>query len=168
MAAFGTATAAALASPAPCRPAAVVARSSAGRCAPLRCSPPAVGLRRGPAPPRRGATLKVEAKKQTFSSFDELLENSEKPLLVDFYATWCGPCQYMVPILQEVSEKLSDKIQVVKIDTEKYASIASRYRIEALPTFIIFKDGKPCYRFEGALPANQLIEQIESALAVTK
>jgi thioredoxin-like negative regulator of GroEL len=59
----------------------------------------------------------------------------------------CGPCQYMVPILQEVSEKLSDKIQVVKIDTEKYASIASRYRIEALPTFIVFKDGKPCYRF---------------------
>ncbi|RLM62033.1 hypothetical protein C2845_PM14G12080 [Panicum miliaceum] len=111
---------------------------------------------------------RVEAKKQTFSSFDELLEKSEKPLLVDFYATWCGPCQYMVPILQEVSEKLSDKIQVVKIDTEKYTSIASRYRIEALPTFIIFKNGKPCYRFEGALPANQMIEQIESALAVTE
>lgn len=59
----------------------------------------------------------------------------------------CGPCQYMVPILQEVSEKLGDKIQVVKIDTEKYTSIANRYRIEALPTFIIFKDGKPCHRF---------------------
>ncbi|PWZ30562.1 Thioredoxin Y, chloroplastic [Zea mays] len=114
------------------------------------------------------ALARVEAKKQTFSSFDELLEKSEKPLLVDFYATWCGPCQYMVPILQEVSEKLGDKIQVVKIDTEKYTSIASRYRIEALPTFIIFKDGKPCYRFEGALPVDQMIEQIENALAVTK
>lgn len=134
---------------------------------PLRCSPPALGLRGG-ARSRRSATLRVEAKKQTFSSFDELLEKSEKPLLVDFYATWCGPCQYMVPILQEVSEKLGDKIQVVKIDTEKYTSIASRYRIEALPTFIIFKDGKPCYRFEGALPVDQMIEQIENALAVTK
>jgi len=74
----------------------------------------------------------------------------------------------MVPILQEVSEKLSDKVQVVKIDTEKYAAIASRYRIEALPTFIIFKNRKPCYRFEGALPANQMIEQIENALAVSE
>ncbi|EEE56056.1 hypothetical protein OsJ_04864 [Oryza sativa Japonica Group] len=110
----------------------------------------------------------VQAKKQTFSSFDELLEKSEKPVLVDFYATWCGPCQYMVPILQEVSEKLGDKIQVVKIDTEKYTSIANRYQIEALPTFIIFKNGKPCHRFEGALPANQLIQQIESALEVAK
>lgn len=53
----------------------------------------------------------------------------------------------MVPILQEVSEKLGDKIQVVKIDTEKYTSIANRYQIEALPTFIIFKNGKPCHRF---------------------
>lgn len=53
----------------------------------------------------------------------------------------------MVPILQEVSEKLSGKIQVVKIDTEKYISIANRYKIEALPTFIIFKNGKPCHRF---------------------
>ncbi|CAO1947339.1 unnamed protein product [Urochloa humidicola] len=170
MAAFTTATAGAvLASPAPCRPSALAARLPAARWVPLRCSPPALGLRRGTAPSRRGsAALRVEAKKQTFSSFDELLEKSEKPLLVDFYATWCGPCQYMVPILQEVSEKLNDKIQVVKIDTEKYTSIANRYRIEALPTFIIFKNGKPCYRFEGALPANQLIEQIENALAVTE
>ncbi|KAJ1287209.1 hypothetical protein BS78_03G413500 [Paspalum vaginatum] len=157
--------AAALATPTPTlrTPSAVAAR-----WAPLRCSPRALRLRRGNAPPRRGAALRVQAKKETFSSFDDLLEKSEKPLLVDFYATWCGPCQYMVPILQEVSEKLSDKIQVVKIDTEKYTSIASRYRIEALPTFIIFKDGKPCYRFEGALPANQMIEQIENALSVTK
>lgn len=110
----------------------------------------------------------VKAKKETFSSFDELLEKSEKPLLVDFYATWCGPCQYMVPILEEVGEKLNDKIQVVKIDTEKYTSIANRYKIEALPTLIIFKNGEPCYRFEGALPADQLILQIESALEVPK
>lgn len=53
----------------------------------------------------------------------------------------------MVPILQEVHEKMSDKINIVKIDTEKYTSIANKYKIEALPTFIIFKDGEPCYRF---------------------
>lgn len=59
----------------------------------------------------------------------------------------CGPCQFMVSILNEVSTALKDKIQVVKIDTEKYPSIAGKYRIEALPTFIIFKDGKPFDRF---------------------
>ncbi|KAF6163685.1 hypothetical protein GIB67_036145, partial [Kingdonia uniflora] len=91
--------------------------------------------------------LQVSAKKETFSSFDDLLANSDKPVLVDFYATWCGPCQFMVPVLEQVSAALKDKIRVVKIDTEKYTSIASKYNIEALPTFIIFKDGKPFDRF---------------------
>ncbi|OAY74048.1 thioredoxin Y, chloroplastic [Ananas comosus] len=136
------------------------------RCAPLRRS--TARIRRLSALPQRQVVPRVEARKQTFSSFDELLEKSDKPVLVDFYATWCGPCQFMVPVLEEVSEKLKDKIQVVKIDTEKYVSIANRYRIEALPTFIIFRDGKPCDRFEGALPANQLIQRIESALKVTQ
>ncbi|PHU20070.1 Thioredoxin Y2, chloroplastic [Capsicum chinense] len=108
----------------------------------------------------------VEAKKQTFSSFEDLLENSEKPLLVDFYATWCGPCQFMVPILNEVGESMKDKIQVVKIDTEKYPVIADKYKIQALPTFILFKDGNVCDRFEGALNAPQLMQRIESALEV--
>ncbi|XP_052203635.1 thioredoxin Y1, chloroplastic-like [Diospyros lotus] len=115
---------------------------------------------------RRRILPRVEAKKQTFSSFDDLLSNSDKPVLVDFYATWCGPCQFMAPILNEVSASMKDKIQVVKIDTEKYPSIADKYKIEALPTFIIFKDGKPYDRFEGALTANQLIERIESTLKV--
>nr|GME04751.1 thioredoxin Y1, chloroplastic [Ipomoea batatas] len=109
-------------------------------------------------------SLQVEAKKQTFSSLDDLLANYDKPILVDFYATWCGPCQFMVPVLNEVSDSMKDKIQVVKIDTEKYPSIADKYQIKALPTFILFKDGKPCDRFEGALAAKQLIERIESAL----
>lgn len=59
----------------------------------------------------------------------------------------CGPCQFMVPVLEEVSKKLKDKVQVVKIDTEKYTQLADRYQIAALPTFIIFKDGKPLDRF---------------------
>lgn len=63
----------------------------------------------------------------------------------------CGPCQLMVPILEEVSASMKDKIQIVKIDTEKYPSIANKYRIEALPTFILFKDGKPSNRFVSRL-----------------
>ncbi|KAK9096404.1 hypothetical protein Sjap_021901 [Stephania japonica] len=115
--------------------------------------------------PQRRILPRVEATKQTFSSFDDLLANSDKPVLVDFYATWCGPCQYMVPVLDQVSATLKDKIQVVKIDTEKYPTIATQYRIEALPTLIIFKDGKPCDRFEGALTADQLIKHIETVLS---
>ncbi|MQL89813.1 hypothetical protein Taro_022392 [Colocasia esculenta] len=87
------------------------------------------------------------AVKQTSSSFDEMLEKSDKPVLVDFYATWCGPCQYMVPVLDRVSIILQNKIQIVKIDTQKEKAVANKYRIEALPTFIIFRDGKPCDRF---------------------
>ncbi|PIA44194.1 hypothetical protein AQUCO_01700068v1 [Aquilegia coerulea] len=120
------------------------------------------------SPSQRHILPRVEAKKQSFSSFDDLLANSDKPVLVDFYATWCGPCQFMGPVLDEVSAKLNDKIQVVKIDTEKYPKIANQYQIEALPTFIIFKDGKPSDRFEGALPAPKLIERIETALNVTQ
>ncbi|KAG6625984.1 thioredoxin Y1, chloroplastic-like [Carya illinoinensis] len=116
--------------------------------------------------PSRPRVLLVKATKQTFSSFDDLLANTDKPVLVDFYATWCGPCQFMAPVLNEVSARLKDKIQVVKIDTEKYPSIADKYRIEALPTFIIFKDREPYDRFEGALTADQLIQRIENTLKV--
>ncbi|URD74445.1 Thioredoxin [Musa troglodytarum] len=107
------------------------------------------------AVPERRLLPRIEAKKQTYSSFDELLEKM------------CGPCQFMVSVLEEVSEKLKDRIQVIKIDTEKYTNIANCYQIEALPTFIIFRDGKPCDRFEGAMPPHQLIQRIEAALKVS-
>ncbi|XP_073306391.1 uncharacterized protein [Primulina huaijiensis] len=108
----------------------------------------------------------VASKQQTFSSFDELLEKSDKPVLVDFYATWCGPCQFMDPILEQVSTKMEGKILVVKIDTEKYSSLANEYSIKALPTFILFVNGKPVDRFEGAMTADKLIERIETSLKV--
>ncbi|XP_039132986.1 thioredoxin-like protein slr0233 [Dioscorea cayenensis subsp. rotundata] len=139
---------------------------------PVRCPPTHHRLSRGfqrlSTIPQRQLTPRVQAMKQTFSSFDELLEKSDKPVLVDFYATWCGPCQMMVPVLEKVSEALKDKIQVVKIDTEKYTKIAGDYRIEALPTFILFRDGKPYDRFEGAMPPEKLIQWIENALSVSK
>uniref|UniRef100_A0A7N0VJP2 Thioredoxin domain-containing protein n=1 Tax=Kalanchoe fedtschenkoi TaxID=63787 RepID=A0A7N0VJP2_KALFE len=68
----------------------------------------------------------VKAEKQTYSNLDELLASSDKPVLVDIYATWCGPCQFMTPILNEVGSTLKDKVQVVKIDTENYPSIADK------------------------------------------
>ncbi|XP_040997840.1 thioredoxin Y1, chloroplastic-like [Juglans microcarpa x Juglans regia] len=133
---------------------------------PLRTQKFRVGNTGVCSPARPRVLPLVKAKKQSFSSFDDLLANSDKPVLVDFYATWCGPCQFMGPVLNEVSARLQDKIQVVKIDTEKYPSSADKFRIEALPTFILFRDGEPYDRFEGALTADQLVQRIENSLKV--
>lgn len=104
------------------------------------------------------------AVKKQFSSFQELLDNSSVPVLVDFYATWCGPCQMMSPILEQVGANLRDRIQVVKIDTDKYPNLATEYQIEALPTLVLFKNGQPAERIEGVLQAPQLIQHLSSLI----
>jgi thioredoxin len=104
------------------------------------------------------------AVKKTFSSFQELLDSSELPVLVDFYATWCGPCQMMASILEQVNLQISSKLQVVKIDTDKYPGIASQYQIQALPTLILFKHGKPVSRLEGVVQAPQLLDYLQRSL----
>ncbi|MGF1537753.1 MAG: thioredoxin [Elainellaceae cyanobacterium] len=104
------------------------------------------------------------ATKQTFNSFEDMLAGSEQPLLVDFYATWCGPCQMMVPILNQVGSQLKGQLQVVKIDTDKYPAIASRYQIQALPTLVLFKNGEPVKRLEGVMPAEQLVQTLKPLL----
>jgi thioredoxin len=104
------------------------------------------------------------ATKKQFTSFQDLLAGSDRPVLVDFYATWCGPCQMMVPILEQVGARLKDALQVVKIDTEKYPQLASQYQIHALPTLVLFKSGQPVERIEGALSAEQLIQRLQPLL----
>ncbi len=104
------------------------------------------------------------AVKKQFSSFQELLEASKTPVLVDFYATWCGPCQMMSPILEQVGASLRDRVQVVKIDTDRYPTIASQYQIQALPTLVLFKNGQPVERIEGVVQANQLVHRLASLL----
>ena len=101
---------------------------------------------------------------QEFTSFEDLIANSELPTLVDFYAPWCGPCQLMAKILQEVNSELKSQLRIVKINTDKYPAIASRHQVYALPTLVLFKDGQPVDRIEGAMPANQLIEHLRSRL----
>ena len=104
------------------------------------------------------------ATKQTFKTFDDMLAGAEQPVLVDFYATWCGPCQMMVPILGQVSAQLKDKLQVVKIDTDKYPAIASQHQIQALPTLVLFKNGEAVKRIEGVMPADQLVQTLTPLL----
>ncbi|WOD38756.1 thioredoxin [Nodosilinea sp. E11] len=101
------------------------------------------------------------ATKQQFQSFEDLLSKAEGPVLVDFYATWCGPCQMMSGILATVSSQLKGQLKIVKIDTDKYPQIASQHRIAALPTLVLFKAGQPIDRIEGVLPAEQLIARLQ-------
>lgn len=104
------------------------------------------------------------ATKQQFSSFDDLLAQSEVPVLVDFYATWCGPCQMMAPILDQVNTQLKGKLKVVKIDTDRYPQIASQHQIYALPTLVLFKNGQAADRIEGVLVADDLVQRLQPQL----
>jgi thioredoxin len=104
------------------------------------------------------------ATKKQFNSFEEMLASSEIPVLVDFYADWCGPCQMMTPILEQVNAHLNGRLRVVKIDTEKYPHIATQYRIEALPTLVLFKQGQPVDRIEGVVQTPQLVEHLKTII----
>lgn len=104
------------------------------------------------------------AVKKQFTSFQDLLANAPTPVLVDFYATWCGPCQMMSPILDQVSAHLKNRLQVVKIDTDKYPNLATQYHIAGLPTLILFRNGQPVERIEGVVAAPQLIQRLQMLL----
>lgn len=100
------------------------------------------------------------AKKQEYTNFEDLIASADKPLLVDFYATWCGPCRMLAPILDQVQALMKHKLQVVKIDTDRYPELASQYQVHALPTMVLFKQGQPVERIEGVMPPEQLIERL--------
>ena len=102
--------------------------------------------------------------KKKFNNFDELLTVSDLPVLVDFYATWCGPCKMMAPILEQVNQQIKGKLRIVKIDTDRYPQLASRYSIEALPTLVLFKNGEPVDRIEGVMQTPQLLQHLNSII----
>lgn len=96
------------------------------------------------------------------SSFKELI-NSETPVLVDFFATWCGPCKVMAPVLKDVAGRIGATAKVIKVDIDKNQQAAANYNIRGVPTFIIFKGGKQLWRQSGVVPAEQLIAQLNAA-----
>ena len=92
------------------------------------------------------------AEKKTFSD----LIKSEKPVLVDFHAEWCGPCKMMSPILQDFSKEMGDQVKVIKVDVDKNQAAATAYQVQGVPTLILFKNGKVLWRQSGVVPAHQL------------
>lgn len=83
--------------------------------------------------------------------------NSSKPVLVDFFAEWCGPCKTMSPILKDVKTQLGDKSTIIKVDIDKNPQAANAYQVRSVPTLMIFKNGKPVWKQSGVVQANELI-----------
>ncbi|MFE3869071.1 thioredoxin [Flavobacterium sp. LS2P90] len=93
------------------------------------------------------------------SNFNTIIE-SEKPVLIDFFATWCGPCKMLGPILKEVKDSLGDRISIIKIDVDKNQQIASQYQVRGVPTMILFQNGKQLWRQSGVLTKEEIIKTI--------
>ncbi len=90
-------------------------------------------------------------------SFAEII-NMEKPVLVDFFATWCGPCKTQSPILSEVKKRVGDSVSIIKIDVDKSPSTAASYQVQSVPTLVLFKAGKVVWRQSGVVQGKQLEE----------
>ena len=96
-------------------------------------------------------------------TFNQIIQ-SEKPVLVDFFAEWCGPCKMMAPVLKEVKDTIGDAGTIVKVDVDKNPQAAGQFQIQGVPTLILFKQGKILWRQSGAVPKNKLLEIINQFL----
>lgn len=101
-------------------------------------------------------------KELTDQSFQELISSSDKPVLVDFWAPWCGPCKQLTPIIDSLAEEMKDKVTIAKINIDEHPDAAAKYNVRGIPTMIIFKNGAVADTKVGALPKAALAQWIES------
>lgn len=93
--------------------------------------------------------------------FNEIIQ-SETPVLIDFFADWCGPCKMLAPILKEVKEELGDGVKIIKIDVDKNQQLAAKYQVRGVPTMIVFKDGEQKWRQSGVLQKDDIVNVIKT------
>ena len=100
----------------------------------------------------------------TDATFDEHVKGSDVPVLVDFWAEWCGPCKMISPVLEEIAEEHAGKIQIGKLNIDDNLEVTRRFDVMSIPTLILFKDGQPEVRLIGAKPKGQLLQEIAAYL----
>jgi thioredoxin 1 len=97
-------------------------------------------------------------------SFDTDVLKSKEPVLVDFWAEWCGPCRLVAPVLEEVAGELAGKLKIVKLNVDENPNIASKYGVQSIPTLMIFKNGEMASRQIGAAPKAKIVQWINGAI----
>ena len=100
----------------------------------------------------------------TAAEFDSVVSGSDKPVLVDFWASWCGPCRALGPVVDQVAQEMSDRLDVYKCNVDDEPDLATRFRIVSIPTLILFKDGKPVHTMVGNMPKPALVSELEANL----
>ncbi|MBF0522999.1 MAG: thioredoxin [Candidatus Omnitrophica bacterium] len=100
----------------------------------------------------------------TESTFDAEVMKSTLPVLVDFWAEWCGPCRMIGPIIEDVAKEMAGKLKVVKVNIDEAQDLAAQFHIMSIPTLLIFKNGRPVEQIVGAMPKAQLVEKINAKI----